>query len=174
MSQVSTIPRQDVIILQRDLLRWYDNMRRPLPWREQPDLFGTWISEIMLQQTTVKAVIPYWHRFLARFPDVAALATASEEEILREWSGLGYYRRARLLHRAARLVMKERDGQLPRSRDEWLQLPGVGAYTAGAIASIALGEKVPAVDANVRRSVARALGAIDCPITGWSMLQKAT
>ncbi len=113
----------------------------------------------MLQQTTVQAVIPYWERFLARFPDVTALAAAAEEEVLALWSGLGYYRRARALHAAARSVMEERGGRLPDTRQDWRKLPGIGCYTAGAIASIGCGEPVPAVDANARRVLTRWL----CP-----------
>jgi len=109
----------------------------------------------MLQQTTVAAVIPFWNRFMVLFPDVQALAMAHEAEILAAWSGLGYYRRARNLHKAARIVMEDLDGVLPSSRQQWLALPGVGAYASGAIASIGLGEVVPAVDANVRRVLSR-------------------
>jgi A/G-specific adenine glycosylase len=145
--------------LRRDLLRWYRHRRRNLPWRERPSVYGTWISEIMLQQTTVRAVIPYWERFLVRFPNVAALAAASEEEVLALWSGLGYYRRARALHAAARRVMVERGGRLPSTQEGWRELPGIGSYTAGAIASIGCGELVPAVDANARRVLTRWL----CP-----------
>jgi A/G-specific adenine glycosylase len=141
--------------LRKALLAWYRSHQRPLPWRERPSLYGTWISEIMLQQTVVAVVVPFWERFMARLPDVAALAAATEEEVLTLWSGLGYYRRARLLHRAAREVATERNGVLPRSRQAWLTLPGVGRYTAGAVASIGLGERVPAVDANARRVVSR-------------------
>ena len=140
---------------QRDLLDWYDRRGRDLPWRRNTTLYGTWISEIMLQQTTVATVIPRWERFLARFPEVGDLAAADEEQILAEWSGLGYYRRARLLHQAARQVMDEGGGSLPETLEGWHALPGVGEYTAGAIASIALALPVPAVDANIRRVLTR-------------------
>ncbi|MBD3222692.1 A/G-specific adenine glycosylase [bacterium] len=136
------------------LLAWYDRHARRLPWRTDPSLYGTWISEIMLQQTTVMAVLPRYREFLARFPDVVALAAASEDEVLAAWTGLGYYRRARLLHRAARAIV-ERGGVLPTTRDAWRDLPGIGDYAAGAIASIGLGLVEPAVDANVRRVMTR-------------------
>jgi A/G-specific adenine glycosylase len=141
--------------LRTKLLAWYDRHRRALPWRERPSLYGTWIAEIMLQQTTVAAVVPYWERFLARFPDVVALAAAPLTEVLALWAGLGYYRRARSLHDAARLVAARGRGRLPDDYDGWRSLPGVGDYTAGAIASIGLGQRVPAVDANARRVITR-------------------
>lgn len=141
--------------LQGNLLIWFQAHGRFLPWRRQRSLYGTWVSEIMLQQTTVAAVIPYWENFMALFPDVQALAQASESEVLSSWSGLGYYRRARNLHLAARLVMDELGGSLPSNRKNWQALPGVGAYASGAIASIGLGERVPAVDANAKRVLSR-------------------
>ncbi|MBE0564675.1 MAG: A/G-specific adenine glycosylase, partial [Krumholzibacteria bacterium] len=110
---------------------------------------------MMLQQTTVATVVPYWERFLARFPDVAALAAADEAEVLSLWSGLGYYRRARMLHAAARLLVDRQAGRLPADHAGWAALPGVGDYAAGAIASIGLGERVPALDANARRVLVR-------------------
>jgi A/G-specific adenine glycosylase len=139
----------------RILLAWYDRQGRDLPWRRHRSLYGTWISEIMLQQTTVAAVAPRWTRFLEIFPDVAALAAADEQDILAAWSGLGYYRRARLLHRAAKQVMDELGGRLPATADCWRDLPGIGDYAAGAIASIGLGLAEPAIDANVRRVLTR-------------------
>lgn len=140
---------------QRDLLDWYDHQGRDLPWRRNSTLYGTWISEIMLQQTTVATVIPRWERFLSRFPTVGALAAADEAQVLAEWSGLGYYRRARMLHQAARQVMLEGGGTLPETLEGWRALPGVGEYTAGAIASIGLALPVPAIDANIRRVLTR-------------------
>ncbi len=141
--------------LRRHVLAWYDERRRDLPWRRTPSLFGIWISEMMLQQTTVAAVAPYWQRFVARFPDVASLAAASVADVLTLWSGLGYYRRAHHLHAAAREIMAHHGGRLPDTAAGWRALPGVGPYAAGAIASIGLGLPVPAVDANVRRVIAR-------------------
>jgi len=141
--------------LHRDLLDWFDAHRRDLPWRRRRSLYGTWISEMMLQQTTVATVVPYWERFLERFPDVTSLAAAPEDEVLALWSGLGYYRRARQLHTAARQVVAERDAVLPTDLEGWRSLPGIGPYAAGAIASLGLGLGEPAVDANVRRVLGR-------------------
>jgi A/G-specific adenine glycosylase len=136
----------------RALLRWYDSARRDLPWRESKDFYPVWLSEIMLQQTRVEAVIPYYRRFLAHFPTPAALAAAPESDILAAWSGLGYYRRARNLQRAARQLA---DRGLPRTYEEVLSLPGAGLYTAAAIASIALDLPHAAVDGNVMRVISR-------------------
>lgn len=137
----------------RRLLEWYDEKARDLPWRRTRDPYRIWISEIMLQQTRVAAVIPYYHRFLERFPDVAALASAEEPEVLALWSGLGYYSRARNLLRAARMIHAA--GRFPRTCDELRSLPGIGEYTAAAVASIAFGESRAAVDGNVRRVLSR-------------------
>ena len=134
------------------LLAWYDAGHRQLPWRESTRLYPVWLSEIMLQQTRVEAVIPYFHRFLDRFPDIDALAAAVEPDVLAAWSGLGYYSRARLLHRAVRQVAS--DGP-PSSLAELRALPGVGEYTAAAIGSIVLGLPVACVDGNVLRVVSR-------------------
>lgn len=137
------------------LLSWFDAARRSLPWRQQKSLYGTWISEMMLQQTTVATVVPYWEKFLVAFPDVQALAAADLDDVLSLWSGLGYYRRARHLHQAARQVVDQLGGKLPRDKEGWLQLPGIGPYAGGAIASIGLGLRVPAMDANARRVLTR-------------------
>src|SRR5262245_56574691 len=141
--------------LRAPLLRWYRKHKRDLPWRRTQDPYAIWVSEAMLQQTTVAAVIPYWHRFLARFPNVAALARATEEEVLAMWTGLGYYRRARALREGAIKVMERHRGMVPGDRDSLLALPGVGAYTAGAIASVAFGRPEPVVDGNVKRVFSR-------------------
>lgn len=141
----------------RALLAWYRRSRRILPWRATSDPYAVWVSEIMLQQTRVETVVPYYERFLAVFPDVYRLAAADEQHVLECWAGLGYYRRARLLHRAARQIVAERDGVLPSRAADWQALPGIGRYTAGAIASITTGEVVPAVDGNVQRVLARLL-----------------
>lgn len=135
------------------LIAWYRRNRRELPWRSTRDPYRIWVSEIMLQQTRVAAVIPYYQRFLDRFPAVEALAAATEPELLSLWSGLGYYSRARHLQRAARLVAAA--GKFPESRDELLLLPGIGDYTAAAIASIAFGEPCAVLDGNVLRVMAR-------------------
>jgi len=145
----------DLTRVRRDLLAWFDEAGRDLPWRSSPSVYGTWISEIMLQQTTVAAVAPRWHEFLERFPDVTALAAAEEADVLEAWQGLGYYRRARQLHAAARVVWDQYDGQFPGDRKGWLELPGIGQYTAGAVTSIALGLPEAAVDTNVDRILRR-------------------
>ena len=140
------------------LLSWYAANRRDLPWRRTSDPYAIWVSEIMLQQTQVARVALYWPRFMARFPTVRKLAGASEGDVLGLWSGLGYYRRALLLRRAAKLVVGELSGRIPRSALEILRLPGVGEYTAAAVASIAFGEPVPVLDANATRVMARLVG----------------
>ncbi len=147
-AQPSSIAR-----LQRDLLAWYAACRRDLPWRRTRDPWAVWVSEIMLQQTRVDTVMPYFERFMARFPTPLALAEAPEDQVLAAWSGLGYYRRARMLHAGARVVAER--PSMPRTREELLELPGVGRYTAGAIASIAFDEPVGLVDGNVARVLAR-------------------
>ena len=144
--------------LRRNLLAWFANNARVLPWRTTPrDPYAVWVSEVMLQQTRVTAVVPYFDRFLAKFPDVKALARADMDDVLTAWSGLGYYRRARAMHQAARIVVAEHDGVFPSSASELRTLPGIGAYTSAAIASIAFGESVAVVDGNVERVVARLL-----------------
>jgi A/G-specific adenine glycosylase len=142
------------------LLEWYDSQSRRLPWRGTKDPYAIWVSEIMLQQTQVETVIPYYHRFLQRFPSVEALAAAPNEEVLKTWENLGYYTRARNLHKAAGLIATQFAGRIPDRWDEIIQLPGIGRYTAGAILSIAFGQRVPAVDGNVRRVISR-LGAVE-------------
>ena len=133
------------------LLPWYENNRRILPWREDPAPYHVWISEIMLQQTRVEAVRGYYSRFLETLPDIAALAAAPQETYMKLWEGLGYYSRVRNLHRAAQVVMEEYGGELPRTKKELEKLPGIGPYTAAAIASIAYGEPEPAIDGNLLR-----------------------
>src|SRR5947208_15751805 len=127
------------------LLSWYNVHRRDLPWRLSCDPYRVWISEIMLQQTRVAAVIEHYHEFLRRFPTVQKLASAREASVLAAWSGLGYYRRARMLHAAGKMVARERGGTFPETSAEWRTLPGVGRYTAAAIGSIAFGEAVAVV-----------------------------
>ncbi len=143
--------------MQQRLLDWFDSHRRLLPWREKRTPYSIWISEIMLQQTRVDTVIPYYQRWFASFPDIYALAAADEQEVLKSWEGLGYYSRARALHRTAKIIVAEYDGVFPRSEKELMRLPGIGRYTAGAIASIAFGDPVPALDGNIRRIYARLL-----------------
>ena len=143
------------------LLSWYRTNQRRLPWRLDADPYKIWISEIMLQQTQVRTAIPYFERFIERFPTVDHLAAASIDELLRYWQGLGYYSRVRLLHKAARSIITEHGGELPRSYQALLNLPGIGAYTAGAVSSIAFGEAVPAIDGNVLRVFSRFFAIAD-------------
>jgi A/G-specific adenine glycosylase len=147
----------------RALGAWFDAGARDLPWRRDRAPYAVWLSEIMLQQTRVETVVPYFERFLGRYPDVGALARAELDDVLHLWSGLGYYRRARELHATAREVTARYGGRFPDEADELRKLPGIGAYTAGAIASIAYGKRAPLVDGNVARVFAR-LFAIDEPI----------
>ena len=146
----------------RSALRaWYLVHARDLPWRTQPSLYGTWLSEVMLQQTRMETGIPKWHLFMDLFPTVSDLAQASEDDVLKAWEGLGYYRRARLLHRAAQTIASL--GAFPQDHQAWLDLPGIGPYTAAAIASIGLNQPVAAVDGNVQRVVSRWAG-IEWPV----------
>lgn len=145
----------DLSSLVEPLLQWYDGNARILPWREQPRAYYVWVSEIMLQQTRVEAVKPYYERFLNAFPTIKDLAEAEEETLLKMWEGLGYYNRARNLHKAAKQMMDSYDGKVPDCYEELLKLSGIGSYTAGAVASIAYKQAVPAVDGNVLRIFAR-------------------
>ena len=154
----SAVSGKDVTRFRRDLLRWYGEHRRDLPWRETRDPYRIWLSEIMLQQTRVAAVLDHYRLFLERFPNVQALAAASEEAALAAWSGLGYYRRARRLHRSARELVREHGGHFPQDSKTLQMLPGVGRYTAAAIASIAFAEPVAVVDGNVERVLQRLMG----------------
>lgn len=142
--------------LSSKLLAWYRDNKRTLPWRvPDPDPYAVWVSEIMLQQTRIETVIPYFEKWMRLFPSISALANASEQDVLKVWEGLGYYSRARNLHKAARIVAHEHDGELPRDLVALRKLPGIGRYTLGAIASIAFGMDVPALDGNIRRVYAR-------------------
>ena len=141
------------------LVNWYEANRRPLPWRQDQEPYHVWISEIMLQQTRIEAVISYYQRFMEALPTVEALAATPEEQLLKLWEGLGYYSRARNLKKAATVIMNEYGGQFPTGFDAWRKLPGVGDYTAGAVTSICFNERVPAVDGNVLRVIARVLGS---------------
>jgi A/G-specific adenine glycosylase len=154
----SAVSGKHIAAFRRALLRWYDEHRRDLPWRETRDPYRIWLSEIMLQQTRVAAVLDHYRIFLERFPNVQALAAASEDAVLAAWSGLGYYRRARMLHRAAQQITENHGGCFPRNSEAWLALPGIGRYTAAAIASIAFAEPVAVVDGNVERVLERFLG----------------
>jgi len=154
----SAVSPKDIVHVRRALLRWYDEHRRDLPWREARDPYRIWLSEIMLQQTRVAAVLDHYRIFLECFPNVRALAAASEDAVLAAWSGLGYYRRARMLHKAARQITEKHGGCFPRNSEAWLALPGIGRYTAAAIASIAFAEPVAVVDGNVERVLQRFIG----------------
>lgn len=137
------------------ILSWYAQNARTLPWRGHPDPYAVWVSEIMLQQTRVETVISYFNRWMERFPDIAALAAATQQDVLAAWEGLGYYRRARNLHRAAQIIVQEQKGELPPDARLLCKLPGIGQYTASAIASIAFGQDEAALDGNIRRVLAR-------------------
>ena len=155
---------------QRNLLRWFDQYKRDLPWRQDRDPYRVWLSEIMLQQTRVAAAVAHYKAFLRRFPTVEKLASARESSVLAAWSGLGYYRRARMLHAAAKEVVRKRGGKFPETADELRALPGVGRYTAAAIASIAFDEPAAVVDGNVERVLQRLLGK---ELTGEMLWQSA-
>jgi A/G-specific adenine glycosylase len=157
----------DVRWFQKKLMDWYDKSQRRLPWRETSDPYHIWVSEVMLQQTQVNTVIPYFERFIRRFPDVYALARADQRQVLKVWEGLGYYARARNLHRAAKAVVTEFEGTVPNSPASFRTLPGVGAYIAAAVQSIVFHHPLPVMDGNVKRVLAR-LFEIDTPINGSS------
>jgi A/G-specific adenine glycosylase len=151
---------------QHELLAWFDSHARDLPWRQSSDPYHIWVSEIMLQQTRVTAVLDYYARFLALFPSVAALAHAEEPTVLAAWSGLGYYRRARMMHKAAQIVVQDYQGVFPSTAEELRKLPGIGEYTSSAIASIAFREPVAVIDGNVERVLLRVF-----PQNGTSVVQ---
>ena len=154
-SPFSPLPASDLAPLRRRLLLWYRRHKRDLDWRRTSDPYAIWISEIMLQQTRVAAVLPYYSRWLTRFPDIASLARAPLDVVLRHWAGLGYYSRARNLHRAAREIVSRHGGKFPSRIGDALALPGVGAYTAAAVLSIAYGRPLAVLDGNVARVLAR-------------------
>ncbi len=139
----------------KQILSWYARHRRKLPWRDHPDPYAVWVSEIMLQQTRVETVIPYFERWMESFPDLASLAEASEQEVLLAWEGLGYYSRVRNLHKAARIVVSQYHGELPQDVPSLRKLPGIGRYTASAIASMAFGLDEATLDGNLRRVLSR-------------------
>jgi A/G-specific adenine glycosylase len=158
MSSLDCLAPAELKQLRRSLLSWYGRNQRDLPWRRTRDPYRVWVSEIMLQQTRAAAVVDRYAKFLDRFPAVQDLAAARESAVLAAWSGLGYYRRARNLHAAAKIVVRRNQGTFPRDAASWRELPGVGRYTAAAIASIAFGEPVAVVDGNVERVLRRLLG----------------
>lgn len=163
--------------MQERLLQWYDENKRDLPWRRTRAPYAIWLSEVMLQQTRVETARGYWERFLSRFADVAALAAAQEQEVLKLWEGLGYYSRARNLLKCARMVCEHYGGRFPQTAAELRKLPGIGEYTAGAVASIAFDERVAAVDGNVERVLSRVLGIreeLDIPSVRRRLREEAT
>jgi len=150
----------------RRLLAWFDRHRRDLPWRRDRDPYRIWVSEVMLQQTTVAAVVPYFERFIKRFPDAASLAAADEQAVLHLWQGLGYYRRARNLHAAARRLIADHGGQLPDDPEVWSALPGIGRYILGALLSQAFDRRLPIVESNSQRVLCRLFGE-SAPERSW-------
>jgi len=168
------LQERELAAFRKQLLAWFRQFQRDLPWRRTRDPYWVWLSEIMLQQTRVAAVIPYYERFLERFPDLHALASAPEEEVLRLWSGLGYYSRARNLHKTAQKIVAEHGGEFPSRLEDVRALPGIGNYTAAAILSIAFEQKHAVLDGNVARVLAR-LGAVRGDLresARWQELQK--
>ncbi|TCS82580.1 A/G-specific adenine glycosylase [Tepidibacillus fermentans] len=151
----------DIERFQEQLLRWFRQQKRDLPWRKDQDPYHIWVSEIMLQQTRVETAIPYYEKFIEQFPTVEDLAQAKEEEVLKAWEGLGYYSRARNLHQGVKEVREKYGGKVPDDKEEILKIPGIGSYTAGAILSIAYGKKEPAVDGNVLRVFSRLLNSFE-------------
>jgi A/G-specific adenine glycosylase len=158
--QADRLPFKKTALVRR-ILGWYRRHGRQLPWRRTRDPYAIWVSEIMLQQTQVATVIPYYHGFLKRFPTVTALAAAPPDEVVKSWENLGYYHRALLMHRAAKLMAKEWGGRLPSDQDDLLRLPGIGPYTAGAIGSIAFGKRILALDGNAKRVYARLFAVVE-------------
>jgi A/G-specific adenine glycosylase len=159
MERTNPLKPSAVPKFRRALLAWYDHHHRDLPWRKDTDPYHVWLSEIMLQQTRVEAVRDHYARFLQRFPTVEALARSREASVLAMWSGLGYYHRARRMHQAAKVIVRDRRSIFPSTAEDWHQLPGIGRYTAAAIASIAFNEPIAVVDGNVERVLARMFGA---------------
>ncbi|UCF95585.1 MAG: A/G-specific adenine glycosylase, partial [Desulfobacterales bacterium] len=161
---------RDLVVIRRQLYDWYAKNHRQLPWRQAANPYFIWVSEVMLQQTQVNTVVPYYHKFIAKFPDLEHLARADLDEVLKVWEGLGYYARARNLHRAARAVVDHHDGKIPDNWQDFRHLPGVGDYIAAAVLSIAAGQPYPVVDGNVKRVLAR-LFQIDAAVNTSSAYQ---
>ena len=156
--QIEELSKEAVLAFRRKLMHWYRTHARELPWRGGHNPYATWVSEVMLQQTRVAAVIEHFTRFMQQFPTLIALALAPEADVLAAWSGLGYYRRARMMHKAAQFLCRERNGQIPETSTELRTLPGIGEYTCAAIASVAFGEGIAVVDGNVERVLLRITG----------------
>jgi len=158
---MSETNKQKIKSLRKNIVRWYKKNQRPMPWRNTKDPYSIWVSEIMLQQTQVETVIPYYNRFLQRFPTVTDLANASLHSVMKAWEGLGYYSRARSMHLAAKQIMHQFNGMIPSTKEELLSLPGIGLYTAGAILSIAFEKPAPILDGNVVRVLSRVFHVTD-------------
>jgi len=166
------ITRGDILQFRRRLLRWYDRHKRDLPWRQDRDPYRVWLSEIMLQQTRMAAVLGHYRAFVEKLPTVQTLAAAPESSVLGAWSGLGYYQRARMLHRAAREIVSKHSGQFPDTAAKLRDLPGIGPYTSAAIASICFGESVAVVDGNVARVLSRIMGRNLVRAEAWQLAQE--
>jgi A/G-specific adenine glycosylase len=162
----------------KKLLKWYSLHKRDLPWRDHGDPYAVWVAEIMLQQTRVAAVIPYYEKWMTRFPNIQSLAEATEKDVLIQWESLGYYGRARNIHKAARSIVENHNGTLPQELSELMKLPGIGRYTAGAIASMAFGKDIATLDGNIRRVLARffnvskLLGSTDGEAALWALAEE--
>jgi A/G-specific adenine glycosylase len=165
------LPLSEKAVLAQQVVDWFRLQARNLPWRKTSDPYLIWVSEVMLQQTTVGTVIPYYQKFTARFPTMKSLAEASEQEVLKFWQGLGYYRRAKNLHRGAQMIQNELGGNFPRTREEILKVPGIGAYSAGSILSIAFRQKEAALDGNLIRVYSR-LYALQDPVDDSAVLKR--
>jgi A/G-specific adenine glycosylase len=171
--RIPPFTRTQTNALRRALLRWYRRHARDLPWRRTRDPYPIWLSEVLLQQTRIETALPYYQRFLGRFPTVQQLARARLDDVLTLWAGLGYYTRARNLHRAAGIIVADRNGAFPESAGQWRSLPGIGPYAAAAIASITRGEPIAAVDGNVKRVIARVF-AVRASIDDSATLRRIT
>src|SRR5438552_1296665 len=171
-SDMNLQSRRDIHLFCRRLLRWYDGHKRDLPWRKDCNVYRVWLSEIMLQQTRVAAVLEHYRTFVEQFPTLQKLAAARESSVLAAWSGLGYYRRARMLHRAAREMVSKHAAQFPDTAAELRELPGIGPYTAAAIASICFGERIAVVDGNVERVLGRVMGRNLSRAEAWQFAQR--
>ncbi|HHL72089.1 MAG TPA: A/G-specific adenine glycosylase, partial [Bacteroidetes bacterium] len=160
MNVTQTVDTEEI---RRKLLAWYNEEKRDLPWRRISDPYAIWVSEVMLQQTQTVKVLDYFSRFIARFPTVTSLAAAESDEVLKMWEGLGYYARARNLHKAAQYIVEHLGGRIPDTRETLQKIPGIGAYTAAAVASIAFGEPCAVVDGNVIRVLSRLFAFAESP-----------
>src|SRR5947209_2873754 len=172
MSPPANLKPRSLPRFRRELLGWYDNQRRDLPWRRTRDPYRVWVSEIMLQQTRVAAVVLRYEQFLRRFPSSQKLAAARQASRLAEWSGLGYYRRARNLHAGSKVIARDRSGKFPQNVEAWRDLPGIGRYTAAAIASIAFNQPAAVLDGNVERILRRLLGRVHSAKESWAAAQQ--